>query len=318
MEKIFKMKFYKVYDALLNKLLKKNKTKYELDSSIFWLLGYELFEIEKAYQNKELTYEEFFNKAPKINSNRNLITGKICGLDIQSIENQTLKNMRILDKLIDEFSKGKNKENILIENNSLILDYISNQEEPLQPYLKRTYEIIKSVLIGSVEKISWSMPTFYQESNIIHFAANKYHIGIYPGTEVVEDFKDRLVDFKTSKGAIRIPYIDPLPEKLIEDLASWSRNSLNKKRYQFDAKIESVETGGAYIKFPWDLKEEFGKGRQKVHALFNGQPYSGSVVDMGVRDEDGSICYIIGIRKDIQKSINKYAGDIIHVVIVER
>ena len=73
----------------------------------------------------------------------------------------------------------------------------------------------------------------------------------------------------------------------------------------------------AYVEFPYDLKKEFGKGRVKVHAEFDGEPYDGSIVNMGIKHKDGSICYIIGIRKDIRKKINKQAGDIVDVKIAE-
>jgi len=91
------------------------------------------------------------------------------------------------------------------------------------------------------------------------------------------------------------------------------------KVYEFQAAIKKVDgIDGAYIEFPHDLKKEFGKGRLKVHAEFDGEPYDGSIVNMGVKNDDGSICYIIGIRKDIREKINKQAGDIINVKIVER
>ena len=90
-----------------------------------------------------------------------------------------------------------------------------------------------------------------------------------------------------------------------------------KDKYSFDAVIEPVEgKGGAFVRVPIDIRSEFGKGRLKVHAEFDGVPYDGSVVNMGVKNEDGSICYIIGVRKDIQKKIGKGAGDAIHVTLI--
>lgn len=91
------------------------------------------------------------------------------------------------------------------------------------------------------------------------------------------------------------------------------------KLYEFDAVIlEADGKGGAYLPFPYDLREEFGKGRVKVHATFDGEPYDGSVVNMGVKNPDGSICYIIGIRKDIRTKIGKQSGDTVSVTIQER
>ena len=91
------------------------------------------------------------------------------------------------------------------------------------------------------------------------------------------------------------------------------------KIYEYDAIIRKVpDMDGAYVEFPYDLKSEFGKGRVKVHATFDGVPYDGSIVNMGVKNADGSICYIIGLRKDIRAAINKQAGDIVKVVVTER
>lgn len=89
-----------------------------------------------------------------------------------------------------------------------------------------------------------------------------------------------------------------------------------RKKYEFQAVIESVpEKGGAYVRFPYDIRKEFGKGRIKVQAAFDGVSYSGSIVNMGVKNEDGSVCYIIGVRKDIREKIGKQPGDTIHVSI---
>jgi len=92
-----------------------------------------------------------------------------------------------------------------------------------------------------------------------------------------------------------------------------------KKVYEFTAIIEKVpDLDGAYIAVPFDIKAEFGKGRLPVHATFDGEPYDGSIVNMGVKNPDGSICYIIGIRKDIRAKIAKQPGDSIKVTIKER
>lgn len=72
---------------------------------------------------------------------------------------------------------------------------------------------------------------------------------------------------------------------------------------------------GAYVEFPYDAKAEFGKGRVKVHATFDGEPYDGSIVNMGVKNADGSVCYIIGLRKDTRAKIGKQPGDSVIVTI---
>jgi hypothetical protein len=93
---------------------------------------------------------------------------------------------------------------------------------------------------------------------------------------------------------------------------------MNNKTYEFEAEIKKVpDIDGAYIEFPYDIKQEFGKGRVKVCAEFDGEPYNGSIVNMGLKNEDGVICYIIGIRKDIRQKINKQVGERIRVTIKE-
>lgn len=88
---------------------------------------------------------------------------------------------------------------------------------------------------------------------------------------------------------------------------------MNEKIYEFDAVIKKVpDIDGAYIDFPYDVREEFGKGRVKVHAVFDSVPYDGSLVKMKTPN------HIIGIRKDIRQQIGKQPGDTIHVTIQER
>lgn len=98
-----------------------------------------------------------------------------------------------------------------------------------------------------------------------------------------------------------------------------SDENMNQKMYEYEATIHKVPgVDGAYVEFPYDVKAEFGKGRVKVHATFDGEPYDGSVVNMGVKNADGSVRYIIGLRKDIRAKIGKQAGDTIKVIIKER
>ena len=90
-------------------------------------------------------------------------------------------------------------------------------------------------------------------------------------------------------------------------------------RYEFDGAIHEMrDNGGACVVFPWDLREEFGAGRVKVRVLFDGIPYEGSVVNMGLKDEQGNILYIIGLLKAIRKDLGKGDGDLVHVVVEKR
>ncbi|MDR1794151.1 MAG: DUF1905 domain-containing protein [Erysipelotrichaceae bacterium] len=91
----------------------------------------------------------------------------------------------------------------------------------------------------------------------------------------------------------------------------------NGNIFEYDSIIYGSNDGkgGAYVVFPYDIRALFNKGRVKVHATFDGVPYDGSVVNMGVKNRDGSVCYILGIRKEIRKQINKQPGDTVFVVV---
>ncbi|WP_455391085.1 iron chaperone [Frisingicoccus sp.] len=99
--------------------------------------------------------------------------------------------------------------------------YIEAQSEEVQPYLLKIRNAIHDAIPEAQERISWSMPTFWKGHNIIHFAANKKHIGLYAGEEAVIEFGDMLKPYKTSKGTIQIPYKEPLPLDLIARIAVW-------------------------------------------------------------------------------------------------
>ena len=94
---------------------------------------------------------------------------------------------------------------------------------------------------------------------------------------------------------------------------------MNDIVYRFDAVIQkNPDMDAAYVIFPYDIHEEFGKGRVKVRATFDGVPYDGSIVNMGVKDADGKVCYVIGMTKAIRKKIEKTFGDPVAVTICER
>ena len=101
-------------------------------------------------------------------------------------------------------------------------EYISRQNEAIQPRLKAIRETIRAAIPDAEERISYQMPTFWKGRNIIHFAAAKKHIGIYPGGEATSAFADRLTKYKTSKGTIQLPNDKELPLELIADIARWS------------------------------------------------------------------------------------------------
>lgn len=91
------------------------------------------------------------------------------------------------------------------------------------------------------------------------------------------------------------------------------------RKFEYDTFLHEVTgKGGAYVVFPWNIREEFGKGRVKVHAEFDGVPYDGSIVNMGLKDARGNVRYVIGVLKSIREQLGKKDGDTLHVVIEER
>ncbi|GAM12140.1 DUF2200 domain-containing protein [Mesobacillus selenatarsenatis] len=110
--KIYTMSFASVYPHYVNKAERKGRTKAEVDEIITWLTGYSQEEVE-AILEKQTDFETFFAEAPQLNPSRDLIKGVICGVRIEEIEEQTMREIRYLDKLIDELAKGKKMEKIL-------------------------------------------------------------------------------------------------------------------------------------------------------------------------------------------------------------
>ena len=114
------------------------------------------------------------------------------------------------------------------QENKTIEKYISEQDETIRSRLELIHKTICAAIPDAEERISWGMPTFWKGRNIIHFAPARKHIGLYPGPEAIEAFADRLIDYKTSKGAIQLPNDKDLPLDLIADIARWSYEK-NKK-----------------------------------------------------------------------------------------
>ena len=118
--------------------------------------------------------------------------------------------------------KNTNQDHFCGEAPKTIDEYIAAQPINVQPVLIQMRGILSAALPDVEERISCSMPTYWHKKNIIHFASFKKHIGLYPGEKAVEHFKDRLTEYKSSKGAIQFPYDRPLPVELITEIANWS------------------------------------------------------------------------------------------------
>lgn len=109
---VTQMSFTKLYPLLVDKAEKKGRTRKEVEQVTAWLTGYTPEDIARLEQS-EISYGDFFRKAPAMNPNRALITGKICGIRVEEIEDPLMRDIRYLDKLVDELAKGKSMEQIL-------------------------------------------------------------------------------------------------------------------------------------------------------------------------------------------------------------
>ena len=116
--------------------------------------------------------------------------------------------------------KNKDQSHYCGEKPKTIDEYIHSQDADKQEDLLYIRQILRDALPEAEERISWSMPTFWKKHNILHFAASKGHIGLYPGPEAVLHFAKELQDYKTDKGTIRIPY-GKVDAALIEKIAKW-------------------------------------------------------------------------------------------------
>lgn len=110
--RIYTTSFASVYPHYVTKAEKKGRTKAEVDEVIRWLTGYSQRRLESQL-DKQIDFETFFATAPEMNPNRSLITGVVCGVRVEEIEEPTMREIRYLDKLVDELAKGKAMDKIL-------------------------------------------------------------------------------------------------------------------------------------------------------------------------------------------------------------
>ena len=111
-DKVFQMDFEKIYGLLLDKATRKCRTKAEVDEVVCWLTGYSPEQLEAAHSTG-LCYGDFFRSAPRPNPNRTQIKGVVCGVRVEEVKDPLMREIRYLDKLIDELAKGKPMEKIL-------------------------------------------------------------------------------------------------------------------------------------------------------------------------------------------------------------
>lgn len=111
-EKVFAMSFAKVYPMLIAKAERKGRSRDEVQRVTAWLTGYTNEQLEELL-NSEITYGDFFRNAPALNPARRQIKGSVCGVKLETIEDPLMREIRYLDKLVDELSKGKPMEKIM-------------------------------------------------------------------------------------------------------------------------------------------------------------------------------------------------------------
>lgn len=110
--KVFGMKLSKIYPLLVAKAERKGRTREEVDEIILWLTGYDAQGLRTQLE-RDVDYKTFFDEAPQMNPSCHLITGSVCGVKVQEVEEPTMRRIRLLDKLIDELAKGKSMDKIL-------------------------------------------------------------------------------------------------------------------------------------------------------------------------------------------------------------
>ena len=111
-EQVYRMPFAKIYALLMAKAVKKGRSEAEVDRVIAWLTGYSAEQLHQLAQS-EVDYGSFFTQAPALHPHRQYITGTVCGVRVETVEEPLMREMRRLDKLIDELAKGRPLERIL-------------------------------------------------------------------------------------------------------------------------------------------------------------------------------------------------------------
>lgn len=111
--------------------------------------------------------------------------------------------------------------------NNVIDEYLKQYNDEVKTILENIRNIIHELVPNIKEKISYGIPTFYLKKNIIHFAAYKNHIGIYPGADAIEHFKNELKEYETSKGTIRFTLKAPIPYNLIKEIIIYNISNID-------------------------------------------------------------------------------------------
>lgn len=166
--------------------------------------------------------------------------------------------------------------------------------------------------MASVDR-NLTMTEFFAKAPAFNYEGARFITGKVCGVDV-QKIKDPIMR--------KIRKLDKFVDELAvgrpmeEILRSRFKRQTEEKSYEYDATIRELsDCGGAYVEFPWDIRQVLGKGRARVHALFDGIPYKGSLINMGAKNPDWSACHIIGLLKSIRKRLGKKDGEPVHVVI---
>jgi uncharacterized protein YdhG (YjbR/CyaY superfamily) len=114
--------------------------------------------------------------------------------------------------------------------------YIAQFSPDIQMRLIEIRNIIREEAPEAQEKISWQMPTYVQQGNLVHFAAHKLHLGFYPGADGIDAFQEKITGYKSSKGAVQFPYNQPLPAELVREII---RYRIEANKAAAEKKLES-------------------------------------------------------------------------------
>ena len=150
-------------------------------------------------------------------------------------------------------------------------EYINQFDGEKKEYLIKVRQLIAGLVPPDAdETISYQMPTFRYKGNIIHFAMNKNHLGLYPGPAAIAHFATELKNFKTTKGAIQIPLDQPIPTQIITDIVNFNIDNLKDKQgpnwYQSRGNWQEAEELMQQIILRTSLKKEFKWGELYLYA----------------------------------------------------
>ena len=154
-------------------------------------------------------------------------------------------------------------------------EYILEFPAPVRKRLEKVRSTIRKAAPGAIEAISYAIPTFKFEGNLVHFAGFKNHIGFYPGSSGIEGFKDKLVDYSTSKGTVQFPHDKPLPLELIREIVKYrvlqtkekGANKKARKTIKSQTTKESDDAVSLWMKkLPVTVRSEFDAVRKIIKA----------------------------------------------------